>query len=188
MSSVPLRFLSVLSLCLQEEGVVSFCKVCAVGLISNSFYHLSKTTTKHSTTTNLYHPSCSYASHTPPVSMCHRAYGIKIPITLLERLLKLTIPCSLEKLAKIIGSIVILSFVGSPPPLSCATEFIFGCCLPLFSAVKREVVGSASWWLWFLSLSFHFPMHGYQSFRQVSQRICRYWSKPGSLIGHCCFF
>lgn len=71
-----------LSLCLQEEGVVSFCKVCAIGLVNTPSHHLPNDTKKARPLL----PQClptipprSYASHpTPSSSMCHRAYGIWI--------------------------------------------------------------------------------------------------------------
>lgn len=40
-------FLCSLSLCLQEEGVVSFCKVCALGLVNSPFHHLPNDMSKH---------------------------------------------------------------------------------------------------------------------------------------------
>lgn len=73
-----------LSLCLQEEGVVSFCKVCAIGLVNTPSHHLLNDTIKARPLPPVLprHPSHSYASHptppTPSSSMCHRAYGIWI--------------------------------------------------------------------------------------------------------------
>lgn len=44
--SPPFPFCA-LSLCLQEEGVVSFCKVCAIGLVNTPSHHLLNDTKKH---------------------------------------------------------------------------------------------------------------------------------------------
>lgn len=80
----PLFPFCTLSLCLQEEGVVSFCKVCAIGLVNTPSHHLLNDTTKARPLPPVLplHPSRCYASHpTPPnpsSSMCHRAYGIWI--------------------------------------------------------------------------------------------------------------
>lgn len=94
----PLFPSCALSLCLQEEGVVSFCKVCALGLVNGPSHHLPNDMSKHAPphptpsppslhpTRAPRHPSRSRASHpipspsskNPSSSMCHRAYGIWI--------------------------------------------------------------------------------------------------------------
>ena len=90
-----------LSLCLQEEGVVSFCKVCAIGLVNTPSRHLPNDTNKKSTPP----PPCAspppltllrFSSPTPPLAACATEHTeSELPITPLDRLLKLTIPGAL---------------------------------------------------------------------------------------------
>lgn len=47
LSVSPLFPSCALSLCLQEEGVVSFCKVCALGLVNSPSHHLPNDMSKH---------------------------------------------------------------------------------------------------------------------------------------------
>lgn len=89
--SVPPCFLSVLSLCLQEEGVVSFCKVCALGLVNSSFPPFTERYVKstpspppraprHPPRSCASHPAPSPTPETPPAACATEHTESELPI------------------------------------------------------------------------------------------------------------
>lgn len=106
-SCLALRFVScrcvfcfpcTLSLCLQEEGVVSFCKVCAIGLVNTPSHHLLNDTIKARPLPPCF-PATPHAPMlltlrplTPPAACATEHTESELPITPLDRLLELTIP------------------------------------------------------------------------------------------------
>ncbi|KAI9546194.1 hypothetical protein NQZ68_029430 [Dissostichus eleginoides] len=108
----------------QEEGVVSFCKVCAIGLFNTPSHHLANDTKQHAPSPPVppCHPSRSYAFHptppTPPAACATEHTETELPITPLDRLLKLTIPGDLG-IAK--GSKAGLLLIGCQPAQSLCT-------------------------------------------------------------------
>lgn len=165
MSSVFLPFLfCALSLCLQEEGVVSFCKVCVVGFVSTPFHHLPNNTKKKAHPLPPFHPSRLYASHpTPPPQPLQQHVpqsirNLNYPSPLWTGCSGSPSPALWGKWLKPPDPIFIFSVVflggGSVCHFSIRVKFrsvisILVHCSPFYSDVKSRVRGSLSCWLWF---------------------------------------
>lgn len=76
LSVSPLFPSCALSLCLQEEGVVSFCKVCALGLVNSPFHHLPTDMSKH---TPLHPPHTHVLSVTSHAPVLLTPYPLPLP-------------------------------------------------------------------------------------------------------------